>query len=105
MGRASFGRFICFLGLNSSLSSPTSEHVCCQRVLDNEKDAMTSGCLDRKEVRGAIWGVHSTTDRPAGGAGGNTGRKKFNLHRTSFSDVWRAGLRRPVKHIVHWIGY
>ena len=28
---------------------------------------MTSGCLDRKEVRGAIWGVHSTTDRPAGG--------------------------------------
>ena len=32
---------------------------------------MTSGCLDRKEVQGAIWGVHSTTDRPAGG---NTGR-------------------------------
>ena len=32
---------------------------------------MTSGCLDRKEIRGAIWGVHSTTDRPAGG---NTGR-------------------------------
>ena len=29
---------------------------------------MMSGCLDRKEVRGAIWG---TTDRPAGG---NTGR-------------------------------
>ena len=27
---------------------------------------MTSGCLDRKEVRGAIWGVHSTMD--------NTGR-------------------------------
>ena len=27
--------------------------------------------LDRKEVRGAIWGVHSTTDRPAGD---NTGR-------------------------------
>ena len=32
---------------------------------------MTSGCLDRKEVRGAIWGVHSTTDRPVGG---DTGR-------------------------------
>ena len=32
---------------------------------------MMSGCLDRKEVRGAIWGVHSTTDRPASG---NTGR-------------------------------
>ena len=32
---------------------------------------MTSGCLDRKEVRGAIWRVHSTTDRPASG---NTGR-------------------------------
>ena len=36
-----------------------------RRGLDNEKDAMTSGCLDRKEVRGAIWGVHSTTDRSA----------------------------------------
>ena len=35
------------------------------------KGAMTSGCLDRKEVRGAIWGVHSTKDRPASG---NTGR-------------------------------
>ena len=32
---------------------------------------MTSGCLDRKEVQGAIWGVQSTTDRPAGG---NKGR-------------------------------
>ena len=32
---------------------------------------MTLPCLDRKEVRGAIWGVHSTTDRPASG---NTGR-------------------------------
>ena len=32
---------------------------------------MTSGCLDRKEVRRAIWGVHSTTDQPASG---NTGR-------------------------------
>ena len=27
--------------------------------LDNEKDAITSLCLDRKEVRGAIWGIHS----------------------------------------------
>ena len=26
--------------------------------LDNEKDAMTSCCLDRKEVRNAIWRVH-----------------------------------------------
>ena len=41
------------------------------RGLDNVKDAITPGCLDRKKVRGAIWGVHSTTDRPAGG---NTGR-------------------------------
>ena len=32
---------------------------------------MMSGCLDRKEVRGTIWGVHNTTDRPASG---NTGR-------------------------------
>ena len=28
--------------------------------LDNKKDAMTSLCLDRKEVRHAIWRVHST---------------------------------------------
>ena len=35
------------------------------RGLDNKKDAMTSACLDRKEVRGTIWGVHSTgTGRP-----------------------------------------
>ena len=60
------------------------KHVCTVHV-PNEKDAMTSGCLDRKEVRGTIWGVHSTTDRPAGG---NTGRLFFG--------VWRAGLRRPV---------
>ena len=31
-----------------------------KRVSDNEKDAMPSGCLDSNEVRGAIWGVHST---------------------------------------------
>ena len=30
------------------------------RGLDNKKDALTSACLDRKEVRGAVWGVHST---------------------------------------------
>ena len=38
--------------------------------LDIEKDAMTSGCLDRKEVRCATWRVQCE-DRPAGG---NTGR-------------------------------
>ena len=27
--------------------------------LDNEKDAMRSGCLDSKEVRWATWRVHS----------------------------------------------
>ena len=36
----------------------------------NEKDAMTSACLDRKEVRHATWRVQCE-DRPAGG---NTGR-------------------------------
>ena len=30
------------------------------RGLDNEKDGMSSGCLDRKEVRCAIWGVYTT---------------------------------------------
>ena len=43
---------------------------------------MTSGCLDRKEVRGAIWGVHST------------GTGQSWKHRTSFSGVWRTGMRR-----------
>ena len=47
------------------------ENTSAQYTRQTKKDAMTSGCLDRKEVRGAIWGVHSTTDRPAGG---NTGR-------------------------------
>ena len=28
--------------------------------LDNEKDAMTPLCLDRKEVQHTIWRVHST---------------------------------------------
>ena len=27
---------------------------------DNEKDTLTSSCIDRKKVQGAIWGVHST---------------------------------------------
>ena len=35
--------------------------------LDNEKDALTSHCLDRKEVRHAIWRVHYyLKDWPAG---------------------------------------
>ena len=29
--------------------------------LDNDKDAIASLCLDRKEVRCATWRVHSTT--------------------------------------------
>ena len=56
------------------------------RGLDNEKDAMTSGCLDRKEVRGAIWGVHSTgTGQPV---------------ETQDVFFWRLAGRS-----VHWIGY
>ena len=61
--------------------------------LDNEKDAMTSGCLDRKEVRGAIWGVHSTgTGQPV---------------ETQDVFFWRlAGRSAPTGlAIVHWIGY
>ena len=30
------------------------------RGLYNEKDGMTSTCLDRKEVRGAIWRIRAT---------------------------------------------
>ena len=46
-------------------------------------DAMMSRCLDRKEVRCATWRVHST----------GTGRPVET--QDVFSDIWRAGLRRP----------
>ena len=63
------------------------------RCLDNEKDAMTSGCLDRKEVRGAIWGVHSTeTGQPV---------------ETQDIFFWCLAGRSATNGlaIVHWIGY
>ena len=50
------------------------------RGLENERDAMTSGCLDKKEVRGTIWGVHSTGYWPASG---DTGHLFY---------IWRTGL-------------
>ena len=64
-----------------------------QRGLDNEKDAMMSLCLDRKEVHGAIWGVHSTgTGRPV------ETQDCFFCH--------FAGRSAPTGlAIVHWIGY
>ena len=40
-------------------SGDVKKHVCIVHA-PNEKDAMASGCLDRKEVQGAIWGVQST---------------------------------------------
>ena len=52
-------------------SDPAISLLGVLEFLDNEKDDMMSCCLDRKEVRGAIWGVHSTRDQPAGG---HTGR-------------------------------
>ena len=61
--------------------------------LDDEKDAMTSGCLDTKEVRGAIWGVHITgTGQPV---------------ETQDVFFWRlAGRSAPTGlAIAHWIGY
>ena len=64
------------------------------RALDNEKDAMTSGCLDRKEVRGTICGVHST----------GTGRLEFYIQDVFF--WYLAGRSAPTGlAIVHWIGY
>ena len=45
------------------------ENILVHSHAPNEKDAMTSRCLDRKEVRHATWRVHST-----GPAGGDTGR-------------------------------
>ena len=39
---------------------PCYQHTRGLIGLDNEKDAMTSRCLDRKEVRRATWRVHST---------------------------------------------
>ena len=60
--------------------------------MPNEKDVLTSGCLDRKEVRGAIWGVPSTgTGQPV---------------ETQDVFFWRlAGRSVPTGlAIVHWIG-
>ena len=53
---------------------------------------MTSGCLDRKEVRGAIWGVQSTgTGQPV---------------ETQDVFFWRLVGRSALTGlaIVHWIG-
>ena len=63
------------------------------RGLDNKKDAMTSGCLDKKEVCGAIWGMRSTgTGQPVATQDG------FFCH--------VAGRSAPTGlAIVHWIGY
>ena len=63
------------------------------RGLDNEKDAMTSTCLDRKEVRDAISRMHSTgTGWPVATQDG------FFCH--------LAGRSTPTGlAIVHWIGY
>ena len=54
-----------------------------QHSKSNEKDAMTLHCLDMKEVPCATW--QCTVLGPGG---------RWR-HRTSFSDVWWAGLRRP----------
>ena len=64
------------------------------RGLDNEKDAMTSDCLDRKEVQGAIWVVHST----------GSSRPVFYIQDIFF---WLfAGWSAPTElAIVLWIGY
>ena len=53
---------------------------------------MTSGCLDRKEVRGAIWGVHST----------GTGQ----LVETQDVFFWRLAGRSALTGLAidHWIG-
>ena len=40
-------------------SGDVEKHVCTVHA-PNKKDAMTPSCLDRKEVRGAIWGVYIT---------------------------------------------
>ena len=67
------------------------KHVCTVHA-PNEKDAMKSGCLDRKEVRGAIWAVHSTgTGQPV---------------ETQDVFFWcLAGRSAPTGlAIVHWIG-
>ena len=55
---------------------------------------MTSACLDRKEVLGAIWEVHSS----------GTGRPVFYIPDVFF---WRlAGRSVPTGlAVVHWMGY
>ena len=55
-------------------------------VRQTKKDAMTSRCLDRKEVRHATLRAHR--DRNACGG-------IMHSYKATFSVVWRAGLRRP----------
>ena len=54
------------------------------RGLDNEKDVMTPACLNRKkyEVPSGEWTL-------LGLAG------QYFIYRTSFSDIWQAGLCQP----------
>ena len=42
-------------------TNPTISLLGVYICLDNEKDAMTSHCLDRKEIRCATWQVHNGT--------------------------------------------
>ena len=75
---------------------PNQPHYQLTRGLkgvDNEKDAMTSRCLDRKEVRCATWQVHST--RPAQPVQTQDGFFCCLADRSA-----PTGLA-----IVHWIGY
>ena len=54
-----------FRNLTKNLKIQSQIKSLCTAHTPNEKDAMTSRCLDRKEVRRATWRVHSTgTDRP-----------------------------------------
>ena len=46
--------------LTNSKKQIHSQNFVYTRHAPNEKDAMTSRCLDRKEVLHAIWRVHST---------------------------------------------
>ena len=74
-------------------------HRCCYQLtrsligLDNEKDDMTSCCLDRKQIQCATWPVHST----------GTGQ----LVETQDVFFWHlTGRSAPTGlAIAHWIGY
>ena len=61
--------------------------ILMHKHVPNEKDAMTSCCLDRKEVRCANLRVHSGAVQLVS--------FMMDTYKVTFSVIWQTGLRRP----------